>query len=116
MQQLFTTFSVFSCDNLQCHVKQVLVAVADGDADADAGPRLPTPLPTPSQEPKAKEEPADVEMTDEERDEVAKRDAAAVERTKGNEAYKAKRFDEALAHYDAALELYDKDISFITNK
>jgi hypothetical protein len=38
------------------------------------------------------------------------------QQAKGNEAYKAKRFDEALAHYDAAIAKYDKDISFITNK
>ena len=38
------------------------------------------------------------------------------EKDKGNAAYKAKRFDEAIQHYDAAYELYDRDISFITNR
>lgn len=30
--------------------------------------------------------------------------------------YKAKRFEEAIAHYNRAWELYDEDISFITNR
>jgi tetratricopeptide (TPR) repeat protein len=32
------------------------------------------------------------------------------------QAYKAKRFEEAIQHYNRALELYDKDISFLTNR
>ncbi|KIZ02055.1 Heat shock protein STI [Monoraphidium neglectum] len=61
-------------------------------------------------------EAADAEMDDEERELAAKKAAAAAEKAKGNEAYKAKRFDEALAHYDAAIAAYDGDISFLTNK
>lgn len=34
----------------------------------------------------------------------------------GNTAYKAKRFDEAIQHYTKALELYDADVSFLTNR
>lgn len=54
-------------------------------------------------------------------DDGAKESAAAKaealrEKEKGNEAYKAKRFDEAIAHYNKALELYDGDISFLTNR
>jgi stress-induced-phosphoprotein 1 len=57
-----------------------------------------------------------MEETEEEHEEKGKREAAAVEKAKGNEAYKAKHFEEALAHYDAAIALYDRDISFLTNK
>ena len=45
-----------------------------------------------------------------------RRDCALQEKQKGNEAYKKKDFDTAIQHYDRALELYDKDISFLTNR
>lgn len=38
------------------------------------------------------------------------------EKEAGNAAYKQKDFEKAIAHYDRALELYDGDISFITNR
>ena len=38
------------------------------------------------------------------------------EKDEGNKAYRAKKFDEAISHYDKAIQLYDRDISFITNK
>ncbi|GFH17099.1 heat shock STI [Haematococcus lacustris] len=48
--------------------------------------------------------------------EAAKKAEALKEKELGNQAYKAKRFEEAIQHYNRALELYDKDISFITNR
>ena len=57
-----------------------------------------------------------MEATEEEREMAARKEAAAAEKVKGNDAYKARRFDEALAHYDAAIAQFDGDISFITNK
>lgn len=42
--------------------------------------------------------------------------AAAAEKEKGNVAYKAKRLDEALGHYEAAIGLDGSDVSFRTNK
>ena len=41
---------------------------------------------------------------------------AQSEKEAGNAAYKQRQFEEALRHYDRALELNDKDISFLTNK
>ena len=41
---------------------------------------------------------------------------AVREKELGNAAYKAKNFDEAIQHYDAAIELDDSDISFLTNR
>lgn len=34
----------------------------------------------------------------------------------GNEAYKKKDFDTAIRHYNRALELYDADMTFLTNR
>lgn len=42
--------------------------------------------------------------------------AALKAKEEGNAAYKAKRFDEAIGHYDRAIELDDTDISFLTNR
>ncbi len=49
---------------------------------------------------------------------AAKRDKARAQEEKaaGNAAYKAKNFEEAIAHYDEAVRLDDTDISFITNR
>lgn len=41
---------------------------------------------------------------------------AVREKELGNAAYKAKKFDEAIKHYDAAVNLDDTDISFLTNR
>nr|QKY15294.1 heat shock protein STi (STI) [Polytomella parva] len=41
---------------------------------------------------------------------------AAKEKELGNAAYKAKKFEDAIAHYNKALELYDGDVSFLTNR
>ena len=34
----------------------------------------------------------------------------------GNAAYKARKFEEAIKHYDAAIQLDNSDISFLTNR
>lgn len=41
---------------------------------------------------------------------------AQAEKELGNAAYKKKDFEAALQHYGKALELYDGDISFLTNR
>ena len=47
----------------------------------------------------------------------AKRKADAMaEKEAGNTAYKKKDFQNAIQHYDRALDLYDEDISFLTNR
>lgn len=38
------------------------------------------------------------------------------EKAAGSAAYKAKDFDKAIAHFTAAWELYEKDLSFLTNR
>lgn len=44
------------------------------------------------------------------------KEAALQEKNLGNEAYKAKRFQEALEHYDKALQLDTTDMTFLNNK
>ena len=38
------------------------------------------------------------------------------EKEAGNTAYKARQFEQAIQHYDRAVELDDSDISFLTNR
>ncbi len=41
---------------------------------------------------------------------------AQAEKELGNAAYKKKDFDAALLHYGKAIELFDGDISYLTNR
>lgn len=52
----------------------------------------------------------------EQRAKVQCKEQALKEKEQGNAAYKAKSFDVAIGHYDKAYELYDEDISFLTNR
>jgi len=57
--------------------------------------------------------------SEEQREQKAKtqrKEQALKEKEQGNAAYKAKNFDVAIGHYDKAYELYDEDISFLTNR
>ncbi|GIL51593.1 hypothetical protein Vafri_7436 [Volvox africanus] len=58
----------------------------------------------------------DVDMTDEERGAAARKAEALKEKEAGNEAYKKKDFEAAILHYDKALELYQGDMTFLTNR
>jgi tetratricopeptide (TPR) repeat protein len=42
--------------------------------------------------------------------------ACLQEKEAGNAAYKKRDFETAIQHYNKAIDLYDKDISFITNR
>ncbi|GIY39792.1 hypothetical protein CDAR_3251 [Caerostris darwini] len=67
---------------------------------------METPKP---ETPKPKEEPMEVELS-------AEKKQAVEEKDKGNELYKARKFDEALTHYDKAIELDPTEMTFLTNK
>lgn len=56
------------------------------------------------------------EVTDEVREAAAHKVEALKEKEAGNDAYKKKDFDAAIAHYNRALELYDGDMTFLTNR
>lgn len=59
----------------------------------------------------------EVDPEEEERKAKAQRKVEALaEKEKGNTAYKKKEFEAAVGHYDRALELFDEDISFLTNR
>ena len=76
--------------------------------------------PAPPAKPAAPAKPAQAEPeTEEQRESKAKaqrKQEALQAKEQGNAAYKAKKFDEAISHYDKAFELYDEDISFLTNR
>ena len=77
-----------------------------------------SPEPTPAPAPKAEEAPAAAPQEDEpmEVDDDAKDKKAADEAKQlGNTAYKARKFDEAIEHYNKAWELYPKDVTYLTN-
>jgi len=78
---------------------------AAGGADDDIEMETPS-KPDP---PKPKEEPMEVELSEEKK-------KAIVEKDKGNEFYKQKKFEEALAQYDKAIELDPTEMTFLTNK
>uniref|UniRef100_A0A8D8SRS7 Stress-induced-phosphoprotein 1 n=3 Tax=Cacopsylla melanoneura TaxID=428564 RepID=A0A8D8SRS7_9HEMI len=79
----------------------------DGE-DMDVDPQPPSPKRAPSPPPPKKPaEPAE-NLTDEQR-------SAKKEKELGNEAYKKKNFDEALVHYNKAIEFDPSDITFQNN-
>ncbi|KAJ2363363.1 Hsp90 cochaperone, partial [Coemansia sp. RSA 2607] len=63
------------------------------------------------------DEPAEpVDLTEEDKEAAAKKQQAAEAKNLGNNAYKARQFDEALEHYSKAIELDQTDITFWNNK
>jgi len=96
----------------------------DGDDDNDDSPSAPTAKkaePVKKEEPK-KDEPKVEEEEDlsqlspEERKKREDQKAAVECKQKGNDLYKAKKFDEAQAAYDEAIELDPTNMTFVNNK
>ncbi|KAJ2782428.1 Hsp90 cochaperone [Coemansia interrupta] len=56
------------------------------------------------------------DLTEEEKEAAAKKKQAADAKNLGNNAYKARQFEEALEHYSKAIELDQTDITFWNNK
>lgn len=65
---------------------------------------------------KPTEAPPEVEMSEGEKEAQQAKEAAYKEKEEGNAAYKRKEFEKAIEHYNRALELYNEDISFLTNR
>eukprot|EP00198_Chlamydomonas_reinhardtii_P002533 XP_001691869.1 HSP70-HSP90 organizing protein [Chlamydomonas reinhardtii] len=81
-------------------------APGGGEDEEPASATKPAPQP----------EPEHAEVSEEEREAAAKKAAALKEKELGNEAYKKKEFETAIAHYNKAIELYDGDMTFLTNR
>ena len=75
---------------------------------------------TPAKAPQeVKEEPVVVEeipMSEEDKAQKTAHETALKEKEAGNVAYKKKNFAKAIEHYTKALELFDEDITFLTNR
>ncbi|KAI5710287.1 hypothetical protein M8J76_013355 [Diaphorina citri] len=101
--RMMTTLSVLLGVNMSS-------TMGDGDAEEmDVDPQPPSPKKAPSPPPAKKPaEPEDKNLTDEQR-------SAKKEKELGNEAYKKKNFEEALAHYNKAVEFDPTDITFQNN-
>ena len=87
--------------------------------DFSSQPGGPTEEPPPPAEYKMEEEapPApEPETTEEEKKEKTDREMAQEQKAKGNELYKQRKFEDAILHYNKALELDKKDISYLTNR
>eukprot|EP00736_Rhodelphis_marinus_P013691 Rmarinus@m.7419 len=91
------------------------IQTPEGDATM---PDAPPAAHTPASEPKpAEPTPApEPELTEEEKETKAKQDKFEEIKKKGNDAYKQRRFDEAMEHYAAALEVDPTNISVMTNR
>ncbi|RKO90552.1 hypothetical protein BDK51DRAFT_17536 [Blyttiomyces helicus] len=73
----------------------------------------PAPAPAPAPAPEPVPEP---EVSDEEREKKEKRANSDSEKALGNDAYKKRNFEEAIAHYDKAWDLDSTNIAVLTNK
>lgn len=87
---------------------------ASSSKPAPATQTAPTPTPAPKQE--------EASVVEEQADEPMEVDSGADAKkeaedakAKGNAAYKARKFDEAIEYYSKAWELYPKDVTFLTN-
>eukprot|EP00640_Fibrocapsa_japonica_P000732 CAMPEP_0113937774 /NCGR_PEP_ID=MMETSP1339-20121228/4320_1 /TAXON_ID=94617 /ORGANISM="Fibrocapsa japonica" /LENGTH=572 /DNA_ID=CAMNT_0000940673 /DNA_START=71 /DNA_END=1789 /DNA_ORIENTATION=+ /assembly_acc=CAM_ASM_000762 len=78
-------------------------------------PPAPAPAPAQAPPPEPMEEENDDDLTEEEKAEKAKKKQALDEKKKGNELYKAKDFDGAIAAYQAARDLDPTNITYLNN-
>ncbi|OVA02999.1 Tetratricopeptide TPR-1 [Macleaya cordata] len=67
-------------------------------------------------QPEPQPEPEPMDIPDEEKEALERKKEAQKQKDLGNAAYKKKDFENAIEHYTKAIELYDEDISFITNR
>jgi len=79
-----------------------------GAAASSSSPAPPPKAPEPEPEP-------EVELTEEEKAVKAKKKAADEHKAKGNTAYKAKQFDEAVTHYEAAIAELPEEMTYYNN-
>jgi len=88
--------------------------MGDGFGGAGAGASSSAPPPPAPKVPEPEPEP-EVELTEEERARLEKKKAADEHKAKGNTAYKAKEFDEAVKHYEAAIAALPDEMTYYNN-
>merc|ERR1719502_2015358 len=81
--------------------------------DSMGTPDVSAPEPPPKK--KEPEPEPEVELTEEEKACKAKKDVADAHKAKGNDAYKAKKFDEAVTHYEAAIAALPDEMTYYNN-
>eukprot|EP01022_Parablepharisma_sp_SALTPOND_P025068 TRINITY_DN570_c0_g1_i1.p3 TRINITY_DN570_c0_g1~~TRINITY_DN570_c0_g1_i1.p3 ORF type:complete len:587 (-),score=111.06 TRINITY_DN570_c0_g1_i1:21646-23406(-) len=108
--KVFNVMTGISMEDLQKASKE-----GAPEAKQHAHPQEP-----PKEEPKPQEppkpSPEEEKMTDVEKEEYEKKKQAEEVKSKGNEAYKAKKLVEALEHYDKAISMNPKEPIYYLNK
>ncbi|MEW5317367.1 MAG: hypothetical protein WDW38_008669 [Sanguina aurantia] len=94
---------------------------AMGEAGDEEGGEEESSMPTPAaaykpSPPSRPQPPPEPEVSDEERQAIESKAEAAKQKELGNAAYKSKDFETAVGHYNRALDLFDGDISYLTNR
>jgi stress-induced-phosphoprotein 1 len=84
------------------------------NTDASSSKPSPPKASAPPKEEKRPEPPVEAMEVDTPDDAAVQKEAEEL-KAKGNIAYKARRFDEAVEAYTKAWELYPKDVTFLTN-
>lgn len=94
-------------------VAATITALWQADLDAESAMDVDPPAPekTPSTAPKQKEEPP----KDKYEGLPENRKQALIQKDLGNDCYKKKEFDNAITHYEKAIEFDPTDITFYTN-
>jgi len=85
-----------------------------GMPDVSSGAGASAPQAPPKKAPEPEPEP-EVELTEEEKARKAKKAVADEHKAKGNDAYKAKKFDEAVKHYEAAIAELPDEMTYYNN-
>ena len=84
---------------------------------SSTSPTASSAQPSSSKSPAPAEDVKMAEPEEEEDDEEAQaKKGALAEKAKGNESYKKREFDDAIASFTKAWELWPKDVTFLTNK
>jgi stress-induced-phosphoprotein 1 len=99
----------------------VMMGRGEGDDDDDDNEPASAPAPAKKAKEEGKPEPMEVEedwsnLSPEEREKKETEKKARLKKEEGNNLYKAKKFEEALAAYDEAIAIDPTNMTFLSNK